>query len=441
MSDFTKGELLNEGKTKKIFNITGNSDFVLIENKDDITKYDDPSLTKNFGTKAKYATTTTCRVFEILKKAGIPVAYVEQISANEFVANKCKMIPLEVVARRYAVGSFLKRHPELIAEKGKNPHRFHRLTTEFFLKTTSGSLKNEKGEIIAEGFDAKKGEEDPFILNPYKETWELYHPKKPTWEAEANLNKSVDVTQVLSSHHLINKMEEILRKVFLVLEGMWNSMGMKLIDMKIEFGITDSGELLVADVIDNDSWRLRDDKWEELSKEAFRQGEEISEVEKKYGIVAGMLERYRFPKQLLLLWRGSDKDTFPEIPQEWEEMKTCEVQRITISAHKSPQQCLRMLEEIVSNYPDGGLIIAKVGRSNGLGPVLAARTSLPVVAIPATIDKNPEDIWSSIRMPSLVPLATVWPDSNAVLFAENVLAQKNPVIYMQRELEIEKFDE
>jgi len=154
--EYKKGQLLYEGKTKKVYETDPVSDFLIIENKEDITAYDNPKFTKKFSSKAAFATTTTCRVFELLKTAGLPVAYEKQLSTTEFLTPKCQMIPLEAVPRRYAVGSYLKRHPDMAATK--IPHRFHRLVTEFFLKTTDGRLERN-GKILVEGLDKLNGEE------------------------------------------------------------------------------------------------------------------------------------------------------------------------------------------------------------------------------------------------------------------------------------------
>jgi phosphoribosylcarboxyaminoimidazole (NCAIR) mutase len=57
------------------------------------------------------------------------------------------------------------------------------------------------------------------------------------------------------------------------------------------------------------------------------------------------------------------------------------------------------------------------------------------------MEENPEDIWSSVRMPSSVPLATAWPEANAILLAMEILGQKNPAIYAIRQMGIERLDE
>ena len=113
---------------------------------------------------------------------------------------------------------------------------------------------------------------------------------------------------------------------------------------------------------------------------------------------------------------------------------------MVLSGHKETKLCLKALEELMGSYPDGGVIVVKVGRSNGLGPILASHTSWPVIAIPATIKEYPEDIWSSIRMPSKVPMLTAWPEENAIQAALNILASKNPLIYAQIQEQIETLD-
>jgi len=186
--------------------------------------------------------------------------------------------------------------------------------------------------------------------------------------------------------------------------------------------ITIAGDSVIAD-------------WQELSKESFRQGEELSEVEKKYGIVSSLVSQIRIPKQVLIFWKGSKNDPSPDL-----QIPYIDTDEVILSGHKSPRMSIARLNQIIGEYPDGGVIVAKVGRSNGLGPILAARTNWPVIAIPATVEETPEDIWSSIRMPSNAPLMTVWPEENAMLAAQNILAQKNPMLYMKRQLEIEEFD-
>ena len=441
---YEKGKLLVEGKTKKIFEVVGCSDLVWVEYKNTITKHDNPDLTKEFETKARLSNKVNTKVFLLLKQAGIPVAFVKELSSTEFIARKCDMIGLEVVMRRFAVGSYLKRSPSLKKAKGEVPKRFHRLVIEFFLKTTKGKLINSSGKLLIDGLDPKKGEEDPYIPNPKEDEWKLHHSKKPLWDPNVYLG-SVQRNDVLGEHAIdyTRTMIDVAKRVFLVLEGAWNTLGHRLIDMKIEFGVTKEEKLIVADVIDNDSWRLRTSDWERLSKEAFRQNEALSEVEKKYGIVASLVEKWRIPSQALIIWRGSKKDSLPEIP----EINNCSlsdigvgVELVTLSGHKSTRQALDKLDELVGKYPDGGVIFVKVGMSNGLGPILATHVLWPVINLPASLKDFPNDIWSSTRMPSKVPCATINREQNAILFALNVLAIINPCLYAFRQKEIEELD-
>lgn len=434
-----RGSQIAQGKTKVLFSVEGNPGLCIIENKDEITAFDDPGFTRQFGTKARSATATTCNVFELLKQCGVPVAYEHQLSPTEFLAPNCFMLPVECIARRYAVGSALKRFPHL-ARSAEQPHRFHRLATEYFLKTTGGTFRRSVGDDILMPDDVlKKGRpvDDPMIVNPFDESgpWRLFHPKVPSYQEEANLWVNVGRQDVLVDLPLVT-IDNMLRRTFLVLENAWTVLGCRLIDFKIEFGISRDGKLLVADVIDNDSWRLRTADGKEVSKQLFRDGGALGDVEQAYELVAHLTEQFRIPKQALVLWRGSDKD--PSVTPV--SVPGIAVEDIVLSGHKSPSRCLDRLEELEASYPEGGVIIANVGKSNGLGPILAARTSWPVIAVCATAKESPHDVWSSIRMPSGVPLLTASDVSNAVLSALNILGLSNPAAYAARNLAIEELD-
>jgi len=278
------GNLLTEGKTKKVFEVVGNPDLVIIENKDDITKNDDPSKTKVMKNKAFYSTTITSAFFHALKSYGIPVAYQKRFDRNSFVAKRCQMIRLEIIGRRFAYGSYLNRHPKFKVE-GKVPHRFDSLVFEVFLKTSQGKVVSKEGVKL---FDISV--DDPLIINLESSMWQLYVPKMPNGYYQGLFLGKVPQSSILPKGVSIEQIERITRQVFLILEDLLSRLDLKLVDFKIEFGVGPNGELLLADVIDADSCRIRDENWEDLSKESFRQNEDLSVVEKKYEVLAKKLE-------------------------------------------------------------------------------------------------------------------------------------------------------
>lgn len=300
MDECKKGEILTEGKTKRLYKVVGDEHFLIVESKDDITKNDNPGETRQMVSKAKFSTATTCMVFELLKKAGIPVGYERQLSETEFLAVNCEMIPLEVVARRYAVGSYLKRHPELKKIEGEAPHRFGQLYFEIFLKTTGGRILNKFGEEFKKmPIDSANGRpiDDPLIsIDSSTGLWDLKHPKYPSLDEKSDLKISVLPGQILPKGITVKKIETITCKVFLALEDAWKKLELRLIDFKIEFGIDKNGNLLVADVIDNDSWRLQTNDWKELSKQNFRDNKDMKDIADKYAIVAELVGKFKNAK-------------------------------------------------------------------------------------------------------------------------------------------------
>lgn len=96
------------------------------------------------------------------------------------------------------------------------------------------------------------------------------------------------------------------------------------------------------------------------------------------------------------------------------------------SAHKTPQQLLRMLEAYEAD-DQVGVYITIAGRSNALSGMVDASVTAPVIACPPPSEPfAAQDIFSSLRMPSGVCPAVVMEPANAALLAAKILAVDDP---------------
>jgi phosphoribosylaminoimidazole-succinocarboxamide synthase len=181
-----------------------------------------------------------------LNEAGIPTHFVEQIDDVTLLVQRCTMLPIEHVQRRIATGSYLKRHPEVCEGTCFSP-------------------------VLIETFLKDDVRHDPQI-----------------WPE--------DVIQMkIASHEEIREMIVQGYCVFHVIERAWASVDVTLVDLKIEFGRDSKGKLLVADVIDNDSWRLwpDGDKSRMLDKQVYRNLQEVTpdnlrDIADRYALVADL---------------------------------------------------------------------------------------------------------------------------------------------------------
>ncbi|MEI7804934.1 MAG: phosphoribosylaminoimidazolesuccinocarboxamide synthase [Hyphomicrobiales bacterium] len=413
------GALVIEGKTKKVYQIKGGADLVAVISKDDITA-GDGAKHDIIPDKGRLANATTSNVFRLLKACGLPVAFVEQDSATSFVAPNCVMLPYEVVVRREAHGSYLKRNPHFA--KGQ---LFPQLIVEFFLKTKD---KDWKGKPLTC--------DDPLLIySKDAGKIQLFNPAKPLQGQEPFLTLAQsDVFSRDDEWKIFPDMRRIARHAFLVLEKAWQLEGGTLVDFKVEFGYDSKGNLLLADVIDNDSWRVLEGG-SYIDKQVYRDGGALDDVAAKYRRVAEITGHFQVPRQRIILWRGSEKDNpeaFTKALGELADLMTV----VTCSVHKEPVAAAGIFSRMQQEVPDT-VVIAYIGRSNGAGPVLSAMSTVPVITVPASVKEFPDDVWSSLRAPSSVPVMTVLEPGNAVLAALQILSARSPRLYAYVRGEIE----
>ncbi len=292
-----------EGKTKRI--VPGpKTGTILMETKDELTGGDAAKKARIEGI-ATYKTRQTANVFRYLQRKEIPVAFIEQPESTSLLCDACDMMPLELVMRRYAWGSYLKREPSFQQSDG-TPFRFEDIQCEFFHKwaVVTGPLADPPLQMdenrarslyLKEGTWAEGVYTDPY-LHIVSDRWQL-HPAKIPFDPCKPL---MSIEPMIAEDERQRIIRNLMLPCFQSLEKAWGEVRTEygpvvLVDLKIEVGRRQKdGEIVIADVIDNDSWRIwpGGDPERQLDKQNFRDGHPLSMVADNYALVAELTQQF-----------------------------------------------------------------------------------------------------------------------------------------------------
>ena len=288
-----------EGKTKIITPYKDGK--VLIKTKDTLSAGDGVkrAVITDIG---KHKTTQTSKVFSLLNNNNIDTAFINKHSPNEMLCYDCDMLPIEWVIRRYAWGSYLTTHPWL--KEKTQPHKligpptlemFHKLTLVNIGEPKLISENSAREKYLIDGKWDDNVYTDPLIAL-FNDKWTLYSRLGHSLKSKPLM----DIEPLLSPDDLRLVIDNLVIPTFEVLEKAWSNIEtsegpVALADMKLEIGKRKSdGKYVVADVIDNDSWRI----WpggnpkKQLDKQCFRDDYNLNDVSKNYEIVTKLVESF-----------------------------------------------------------------------------------------------------------------------------------------------------
>ena len=211
-------EMMYEGKAKKVFK-TENDDRLIVAYKDDATAFNGLKKGTIVG-KGIVNNRMSNYLCKILEEKGIPTHYVEELDERRTVVKKVEIVPLEVIIRNKAAGSFSKR---LGVPEG----------TELKCSTLEFSYKNDDLG-------------DPLI------------------------NSYMALALGLATKEEIDTISEMAFKINAILQEVFRNIGIELIDFKLEFGRY-HGQIILADEISPDTCRYWDiETHDHLDKDRFR---------------------------------------------------------------------------------------------------------------------------------------------------------------------------
>ncbi len=224
-----KLEQLYEGKAKKVF-ATEDPNYCIVSYKDDATAFNGQKKGTILG-KGAINNRLTNYFMKLLEQKGVPTHFVEELSDTDAVVKKVQIVPLEVIIRNISAGSFAQR------------------------------FGVEEGIVF----------EQPTIEFSYK-CDELNDPLMNAYHA---------IALKLATPEEIETIKKYAFAVNDALKEFWNSVGVTLVDFKLEFGRLPDGTIILADEISPDTARLWDSKTgEKLDKDRFRR--DLGGVEDAY---------------------------------------------------------------------------------------------------------------------------------------------------------------
>lgn len=225
----TKTKQLYEGKAKKVW-ATDDENIVIVDYKDDATAFNGIKKGTIAG-KGVVNNKMSNYLMQLLEKHGVPTHFVKELSDRETAVKKVTIVPLEVIIRNRAAGSICKR---LGLEEGM----------DFVCPSIEFSYKDDElGDPLINGYHA--------------------------------------VSCGFATREEVERIKELAFKVNDVLKEYFVSIGVELIDFKLEFGKTADGTIVLADEISPDTCRFWDIKThEKLDKDRFRR--DLGGVEEAY---------------------------------------------------------------------------------------------------------------------------------------------------------------
>ncbi len=229
--------LLYEGKAKQIYS-TEDPEVLRVYFKDDATAFNGKKFDR-IEQKGRVNNSVTAKLFTFLEERGVENHFLKRLSDREQLVRRLSIIPLEVIVRNRAAGSMAKR---LGLSEGSQ------------LRTTVFELSYKNDELG-----------DPLI----------------------NDTHAVAIGVITFS-----RLEAIYReaaKVNTLLSELFLTIGIELVDFKLEFGIDAGGKLFLADEISPDTCRFWDtETGKRLDKDRFRR--DLGEVTEGYEEVLRRLE-------------------------------------------------------------------------------------------------------------------------------------------------------